>query len=175
MPTATQERGRLRFTDEQVEQANNVKLLELARQYGYELEDTERKAFHAKHSGGLYFYKNDNTFKHFGMDAKGGAINFIMMEESISFVDAVKRLLGPLYEPVREAPPRKYIPRPEKKELVLPKKAANFNRAYWYLVEHRAIDHSIISALMNKKSSIKVLTMSRIRGSTRECVCLYRL
>lgn len=150
MATATT-RERLRFTDEQIEQANGVNLLELARQYGYELEDKERKAFHAKHSGGLYFYKNNNTFKHFGMDAKGGAINFIMMEDNLSFVDAVKRLLGPSYEPVREAAPRKYIPQPEKKELVLPKKAANFDRAYWYLVGHRGIDRSIVSALMNEK------------------------
>jgi hypothetical protein len=49
--TAT--RGRRRFTDEQLEQANSVNLLELARQYGYELENTERRAYHAKHSGGL--------------------------------------------------------------------------------------------------------------------------
>jgi hypothetical protein len=49
---------------------NSVNLLELARQYGYELENKERKAFHAKHSGGLYFYKDSNAFKHFGSDTK---------------------------------------------------------------------------------------------------------
>lgn len=151
MPSATRERGRLRFTDEQIEQANGVNLLELARQYGYELEDTERKALHAKHSGGLYFYKNSNTFKHFGSDIKGGAINFIMMQENMSFVDAVKRLLGPSYEPIREAEPRRYVPPPEKKDLILPKKAQNYKRAYWYLVECRGIDPSIVSALMNEK------------------------
>ena len=150
MATATT-RERLRFTDEQIEQANGVDLLDLARQYGYELEDKERKAFHAKHSGGLYFYKDNNTFKHFGSDTKGGAINFIMMMESISFVDAVKRLLGPSYEPMREATPRVYTPPPEKKELILPKKATDFKRAYWYLVEKRGIDPSIVSALMNEK------------------------
>lgn len=153
--------GRLRFTDEQVEQANSVNLLKLAGQYGYELEDSERKAYHAKHSGGLYFYKSGNAFKHFGMEgtlsqegkdvSKGGAINFIILHENITFVDAVKRLLGPSYEPVREAAPRKFVPPPEKKELILPKKAYNFKRAYWYLVEHRGIDPSIISALMNEK------------------------
>jgi hypothetical protein len=148
---ATAARDRLRFTDEQLEQANSVNLLELARQYGYELENTESKAYHAKHSGGLYFYKNSNTFKHFGSDTKGGAINFIMMQESISFVDAVKRLLGPSYEPAREAAPRKFTPPQEKKELILPKKAYNYKRAYWYLVECRGIDPSIVSALMNEK------------------------
>lgn len=148
---STVERNRLRFTNEQIEQANSVNLLELARQYGYELEDKERKAYHAKHSGGLYFYKDNNTFKHFGSDVKGGAINFVMMQENISFVEAVKRLLGSSYEPVREAAPRKFVPPPPKKELILPKKADNYKRAYWYLVECRGIDPRIISALMNEK------------------------
>jgi hypothetical protein len=149
MATATS--GRLRFTDAQIEQANSVNLLELARQYGYDLEDKEHRAYHAKHSGGLYFYKDSNTFKHFGSDTKGGAINFIIMQENISFVDAVKRLLGTSYEPAREAAPRVFVPPQAKKELMLPKKAYNFKRAYWYLVEHRGIDPSIVSALMNEK------------------------
>lgn len=149
---STADSGRLRFTDEQIEKANSVNLLELARQYGYELDyKKESRAIHAKHSGGLCFYKDNNAFKHFGSDCKGGAINFVMMEERISFVEAVKMLLGPSYEPAREAAPRKFVPPPEKKELILPKKAYNYKRAYWYLVECRGIDPSIISALMNEK------------------------
>jgi hypothetical protein len=72
MPSATRERERLRFTDEQIEQANGVNLLELAQQYGYELDyKKESRAIHAKHSGGLCFYKDKNVFKHFGSDCKG--------------------------------------------------------------------------------------------------------
>lgn len=172
MPPDTTAKERLRFTDEQITQANGVNLLELARQYGYELEDKERKAFHAKHSGGLYFYKDSNTFKHFGSDTKGGAINFIMMQENMSFVDAVKHLLGPSYEPIREAEPRRYIPLPEPKELILPKKAQNYKRAYWYLVECRGIDPSIISALMNEK---KLYQGSYFKKDTEqfESVCAF--
>lgn len=144
--------SRLRFSDEQIEQANNVNLLELARQYGYELEDKERKAYHAKHSGGLYFYKNNNSFKHFGTDQKGGAINFVMMEEGISFVDAVKRLLGASYEPIRSAASR---PSPsfqqERAVLKLPPKAQSYKRAYWYLVNVRGIEHTVVSKMMNEK------------------------
>lgn len=151
MPPDITARERLRFTDEQIQQANNVSLLDLAQQYGYELEDKERRAFHAKHSGGLYFYKDNNTFKHFGSDTKGGAINFVMMEENLSFVEAVKLLLGPSYEPMREEAPRRFVSQPEKSELILPKKAPNYKRAYWYLVECRGIDPGIVSALMNEK------------------------
>jgi len=45
MPATTQERGRLRFTDQQIEQANSVNLLVLAKMYGYDLEDKERRAW----------------------------------------------------------------------------------------------------------------------------------
>jgi hypothetical protein len=151
LPTTTKGRSRLRFTDEEVQRANAVNLLELAGMYGYELEDKERRAFHAKDSGGLFFYKDNNTFKHFGSDRKGGAINFVMMEENIGFVDAVKKLLGSSYEPIRDSNLRQYIPASEKKELTLPKKAANFKRAYWYLVDQRGIEPAIVSAMMNEK------------------------
>ena len=72
LPTATRERTRLRFTDEQVGQANSVNLLELARMYGYVLEDKERRAYHAKDSGGLFFYKDNKTVT----DALGGVSSY---------------------------------------------------------------------------------------------------
>ena len=143
--------SRLRFTKEQLEQANSVSLLMLARQYGYELEDTESRAYHARHSGGLYFYKDNNVFKHFGSDKKGGAITFVMMEENLSFVDAVKQLLGAEFEPIRQAGARTYTKPPDKKALMLPDKADNYKRIYWYLIEVRGIDPRIVSALMNEK------------------------
>ena len=147
----TVSRKRLRFTEEQLRQANSVSLLKLAGQYGYELEEKESRAYHAKHSGGLYFYKDNNVFQHFGSNKNGGAIAFVMMEESLSFVDAVKQLLGPDYVPMQETTSHKYSPPPEKKDLVLPEKAVNFKRAYWYLVQVRGIDARIVSALMNEK------------------------
>lgn len=160
MPATTTLREPLRFSDDEVQKANGINLLDLARQYGYELKD-EGRTYRALHSGGLHFYKDNNKFKHFGMEgtlsregkdvSKGGPINFIILHDSISFVDAVKQLLGPSYEPARAAKPRAYIKTPPKKPLTLPKKADNFNRAYWYLIEHRGIDKSIISALMNEK------------------------
>ncbi len=172
MPATTTQLSRLRFTDEQLQKANAVNLLELARSYGYELEDKERKAYNAKGSGGLFFYKDNNTFKHFGSDQKGGAINFVMMEENITFVDAVKKLLGPSYEPVREAAPRKYTPAPAKKELLLPKKAANYRRAYWYLTQVRGIEPSIVSALMNEKKLYQGSYFVREKNQF-ESVCVF--
>ena len=90
-------------------------------------------------------------FKHFGSNKKGDSIAFVMMEENLSFVEAVKQLLGARYTPLRDAVSHTVHALPEKKDLILPDKAANYKRAYWYLVAVRGIDASIVSALMNEK------------------------
>lgn len=63
-----------RFTEEQIEQANRVSLVELALQYGFKLEKGGRKALHAQNSGGLYIFKDSNRFYHWGSDSKGGEL-----------------------------------------------------------------------------------------------------
>ena len=60
----------LRFTEEQIEQANRVSLVELAQQYGFKLEKGGRKAFHAQNSGGLYIFKDSNRFYHWTSNSK---------------------------------------------------------------------------------------------------------
>lgn len=139
----------LHFTEEQIEQANRVGLVELAQQYGFKLENGGRKALHAQNSGGLYIFKDSNRFYHWSSDSKGGAIDFVMKYSGKTFVEAVAQLIGESYEPyVRERIP--YI-KEEKGPLVLPEKAQNFKRAYWYLVSVRGIEPEIVSLLMNEK------------------------
>ena len=68
---------------------------------------------------------------------KGGAIDFVMREENLSFPEAVGKLIGKEYA----AEARQVTPY-EKKErgpLALPEKADNMKRAYWYLVSIRGI------------------------------------
>lgn len=139
----------LHFTEEQIEQANRVSLMELAQQYGFKLEKGGRKAFHAQNSGGLYIFKESNRFYHWTSNSKGGAIDFVMKYDGKTFPEAVAQLIGESYEPyVRERTP--YI-KEEKGPLVLPEKAQNFKRAYWYLVSARGIDPEVVSLLMNGK------------------------
>lgn len=138
-----------RFTEEQIEQANLVSLVELALQYGFKLEKGGRKALHAQNSGGLYIFKDSNRFYHWGSDSKGGAIDFVMKYSGKTFAEAVAQLIGENYEPyIRERTP--YI-KEEKGPLVLPEKAQNFKRAYWYLVSVRGIEPEIVSHFMNTK------------------------
>lgn len=120
-----------KFTEDEIRQANSVDILSLARGYGYEPEKAGRKAVHMKHSGGLYIFPENNRFFQWtGPDdgIKGGAIDFVMREENLSFPEAVGKLIGKEYA----AEARQVTPY-EKKErgpLELPDRADNMKRAY---------------------------------------------
>ena len=115
-----------KFTEDEIRQANSVDILSLARGYGYEPEKAGRKAVHMKHSGGLYIFPENNRFFQWtGPDdgIKGGAIDFVMREENLSFPEAVGKLIGKEYA----AEARQVTPY-EKKErgpLALPEKAVS--------------------------------------------------
>lgn len=139
----------LHFTEEQIERANRVSLMELAQQYGFKLEPGGRKALHAQKSGGLYIFKDSNRFYHWASDTKGGAIDFVMKYKGKIFAEAVAELIGESYRPyVRERTP--YV-KEEKGPPVLPEKAQNFKRAYWYLTSVRGIEPEIVSHFTNAK------------------------
>ncbi len=89
-----------KFTEDEIRQANSVDILSLARRYGYEPEKAGRKAVHMKHSGGLYIFPENNRFFQWtGPDdgIKGGAVDFVMREENLSFPEAVGKLIGKEY------------------------------------------------------------------------------
>lgn len=50
------------FTEEEIQRANCVSLIDLARQYGFELENGGRKALHAKNRVGCTFLKTATVF-----------------------------------------------------------------------------------------------------------------
>ena len=132
-----------KFTEDEIRQANSVDILSLARGYGYEPEKAGRKAVHMKHSGGLYIFPENNRFFQWtGPDdgIKGGAIDFVMREENLSFPEAVGKLIGKEFSPaVKQVVPYE---KKERKPLALPEKADNMKRAYWYLVSIRGISTS---------------------------------
>lgn len=140
------------FTDEEIKKANSVDLLMLAKQYGYETEKGGKNAIHLKKSGGLYIFPNENCFYHHTSDERhkeGGAIRFVMHQENLSFGEAVAKLLNEDYI-IHQAEQKPYTPEP-RQPMLLPEKADNFKRAYWYLVSVRGVEPQIVSALMNEK------------------------
>lgn len=135
------------FTKSQIIQANSVDLIEFAKSHGYILENGGRRAFHAKRSGGLYFFRDSNKYYHFSTDTRGGPIDLVMKFMRMDFKEAVAYLL--------ETDVQQHLPSPSlakpSGELQLPDKAPNFRRVAWYLIQVRGIDPEIVSCLMYEK------------------------
>lgn len=135
------------FSKEQISIANRVNLIEFAKSNGYILENGGRRAYHAKQSGGLYFFKDSNRYYHFSTDTSGGPIDFVMQFLNMDFKEAVSYLLeteSPHYQP-----PTQLVK--DRGQLNPPEKALNFRRVAWYLIQVRGIDSEIISCLMHEK------------------------
>lgn len=136
------------FSKDQISQASNINLIQFAKSHSYILENGGRRAFHAKQSGGLYFFKDSNKYYHFSTDTHGGPIDFVMQFWNMNFKEAVAFLLESDIPRLTPLPPS-----PQKAgRLILPDKASNYRRVAWYLVHDRGIDSEILSHLMHEKS-----------------------
>lgn len=150
------------FTDEEIVKANSVSLLDLSRQYGFEPESGGKKAVHLKHSGGMYIFPESNRFFQWisGTDGeKGGPVDFVMRQDNLSFGEAVGKLIGEDY--VSHIQPKRPYEAKPREPLVLPDKAENFKRAYWYLLSVRGIESEIVSHFMN----LKMIYQEAVRGN----------
>ncbi|RUT40365.1 hypothetical protein EJP82_25105 [Paenibacillus anaericanus] len=58
----------LPFNKEQILAENKVNLMGFDKTHGFILENGGSLANHAKQSGGLYFFKNNNRYYHFSSD-----------------------------------------------------------------------------------------------------------
>jgi hypothetical protein len=140
----------LPYTKEQISQANSINLIDYAAINGYMLEDGGKKSLHVKHSGGLYLFKESNRFYHHTTEKTGGPIDFIIQFEGKTFLEAVGHLINERPNIGEYVPPA--IPAKKKRgELVLPDRADNVRRVYWYLCSARGIDSEIVSKLMKEK------------------------
>jgi len=138
------------YTKEQIKEANNTNLIDYAAMSGYELESGGQKSLHAKHSGGLYFFKDSNRFYHHTTEETGGPIDFVMYFEKKTFLEAVGHLIGVQPDVGNYVRPE-YPEKKEKGEMTLPDKSDNVRRIYWYLCNARGIDPEIVSKLIKEK------------------------
>lgn len=134
------------FTKEQIRSANQVNLIEFAKSHGYVLENGGRRAYHAKQSGGLYFFKDSNRYFHFSSNTHGGVIDFAIHFCRMTFKEAVAYLL-------EIELPQKTVSSSirERGQLVPPNKSSNYRRVAWYLTKVRGIAPEIVSLLMHEK------------------------
>ncbi len=122
-------------TTEQVEKARQASLADFFIQNGYETERS-RSELHVKGYGGLYVNIETNEWYCFSQaDKHGGrnAINCLTEIIGMDFKTAVEALTGESlshkdYRHISKAPP-------EKKELVLPKRAADMRKVFAYLLQ----------------------------------------
>jgi len=138
------------YTKEQIAQANSVNMIDYATMNGYHLENGGVKALHVKRSGGLYLFKDSNRFYHHTTEKTGGMIDFVIQFEGKDFLQAVEHLIKERPNIGEYVPPPEPV-RKERGEMVLPDKAQNYKRVYWYLCTARGIEPEIVSKLMNEK------------------------
>lgn len=141
---------KLRFTDEQLEAANSVNILDYARNSGYSLKQVSKNSFKIPKYGGLYIDSNGHKWYWFTRDKGGGAIQFVMEMEEKTWVEAVKRLLG-LSNNIEVFTPKHKATKEEKGEMILPEKNNTYKHVIAYLIETRKIDKSLVYDLINQK------------------------
>ena len=139
-----------RFTDEQVERANAVDVVEYARSQGLELKKSGAW-YKAKNQGGLYFHSNGNTWHWHTEDVGGrGAISLCMKLENKTWVEAVKTLLNEEMESIRHS--SEWKPEPEQpKEFKLPEKNNTYQHIFAYLTKTRGIDSELVKEMVKKE------------------------
>ena len=136
------------FTDEQLRRAEEVSLLDYARNKGFELRK-KGKDYKIPGYGGLYISPNKNCWNWYSINKGGGIIQFLMEFENLTWAEAVKELLGDDYDNYTRVV---YKPVKNKiQEFVLPEKNNTFKHIYAYLLNERGIDKKILNKLINDK------------------------
>lgn len=138
-----------RFTDEQLARANNVSIVDYAMQRGFKLKKFG-KDYKLPGYGGLLISPQKNCWNWYSQNTGGGIIQFVMEFENLTWVEAVKKLLGEDVDSYRTYNRDIIIRNKKKVEFKLPEKNKNFNHIYAYLIKTRCIDKSIVNKMINE-------------------------
>lgn len=87
-----------RFTDEQVEAANNADLLDYVQRAGYTIQRHGNHLFRLKEMDSCIINPEKNTWKRYSEDKWGNVVGFVMNFENKDYPKAVFKLLG-IYHP----------------------------------------------------------------------------
>lgn len=129
-----------RFTEDEIEKANQSNLIAYAEQLGLELKKVGN-SYKVKDYSGLYIDASGLKWNWFSKDSGGGPIQFVMEIESKTWVDAVYTLLGTESSHV----PSKVKPIEEEKgPFLLPDKNNTYKHVIAYLIRTRGIDKDVV-------------------------------
>lgn len=140
-----------RFTDEQIEWANSVNIIDYAKSRGHPVRQVTAQSFKIPGYGGLYIHSGGLKWNRFSADIGGGTIQFVMHMENKSWVEAVKELLN---MPVTQNSYTSVVQEKfkenesEKKSFQLPEKNDTYKHMFAYLIGTRRIDKQIVYNLV---------------------------
>jgi hypothetical protein len=139
-----------RFTDNEIKLANETNIIALAQSIGYEVKKVSSKSYKIPDYGGFYISADGMKWNWFSKGIGGGAIQFLMEMEGLTWVNAVKTILGVEHDelPVMEKPLKNIE---EKIEFVLPKKNNTYKHIFAYLIKTRKIDSKIVQKFVGEK------------------------
>ena len=135
-----------KYTKEQIAQADSMDLVSYLESRGYELM-RQGNQYRLKEHDSLYV-KGNQWYWH--SQHKGGkTLDFLIDYEGMSFLDAMKTLIGEDGRTERRLPIVAPLEHPDPKELKLPEPAENNNAVYAYL-KSRGIDARIIKECIDQ-------------------------
>ena len=139
-----------RFTDNEIKLANETNILQLAQSRGYKIKKISNKSYKIPDYGGLCISADGMKWNWFSRGAGGGPIQFLMELEGLTWVDAVKDILGIDYDALAivEKPLEKIE---ENIEFVLPEKNDTYKHIFAYLIKTRKIDYEIVQEFVKEK------------------------
>lgn len=148
----------MRYSEEQIQRAADTSIVEYFRSHGYDCESKGRDV-HIKGFGGLYI-TDDKKYYCFSKQSGGyGLISCLRDTFDMTFLDAVKEILGEEPDAVVENKKenereKTFVLEPQqvqvKKEFVQPERAENDKRVFAYLTKQRGIAPDIIKSLIDK-------------------------
>ena len=128
-----------RYTQEQIDQANNVDLVAYLQSHGYELTRESSQYKLAEHDS---LYIRGNQWYWFSQGKGGKTLNFLTEYEGRTFLDAMKELVGEAQDIGEDAPKHpetKHVEIIAVEELKLPEPSPDNNAVYTCL-KSRGID-----------------------------------
>lgn len=142
-----------RFTDQQLQQANSINILDYAKSRGYPVDKVSGSAYKIPERGGLYINADGQKWNWFSQNKGGGVVQFVMEMEKLNWVDAIKPLIGDCENVVAsktkvidtiKIPATSQSQTVHKGEFILPEKNNTFNHMLAYLINSRCLDKDII-------------------------------
>ena len=134
------------FTNEEIEQAKNIDILEYLSSKGYSFKKAGTGYLLNPHSSFMIF-PNTNSWFYYKENTGGDLIRFLEYYENKNFTEAMLELIGETTTEKRTF--TKYVPIVEEKgEIILPASNKDNKRAYSYLTKTRGIDSQIVNELL---------------------------